>query len=318
MSSSPIPDGAVWWLPATGDLAPSTGFSRLPAELRLKVWKCAVEPRLVLLNDLVNRPLSQRLPGVTQVNAEARYESRAGYEEIGRGSYFDFANDILLCDFDFDRQTAHNVLEDMAPRVERAVFWDCIPDDRVCEPHAYAEYLDIFYRQSYFGEILFSELWFPNVKELWLVKVADVDEGWRVRPKGPVPFRERIEYMAKEFRYWVDERIIEMAPLDWNDPDTRLVLNDGSCARGDCRRLNHGRDHIVSKVNFLDGEFREINDGREWIRIQPPPPNNQRESNSAKLNRLRWLMAERIMTLLLRNEWPTSDDGEILVNRKNH
>lgn len=319
MALSPVLDGDVWWLPMTGDLAPSSRFAQLPAELRLRIWNCAVEPRVVPLNEIVHKPLSHRLPAVTQVNVEARHECREVYEKVGRGSYFDFTNDILLCDFEFENQTADSVLENMAPRVQRAVFWDCIPDDRICGPADYAEYLSIFYRQSYFGEIFFNELWFPNVKELWLVKVADIDEGWKVRPGTAMPFRERHKYMAKEFRYWVDEHIIEIAPLDWDAPDTQTVLNEGTCARGDCRTLNSGREHIISKVNFLDGEYRETDDGREWARVQPPKNETDdkgaSESKQARLNRLRWLVVERTLTLLLRCEWPTSDEGEILVGR---
>ena len=73
-------------------------FSHLPPELRLKIWSCAVEPRIILLNDLTQSLRSYPLPIVTQLNAEARTECRRGYELVGRGSYVHFSRDILVCD----------------------------------------------------------------------------------------------------------------------------------------------------------------------------------------------------------------------------
>lgn len=288
-------------------------FTLLPPELRLKVWNCAVEPRIVPLVDLVHSPRSHPLPGVTQLNAEARNEIRAGYEPVGRGSYFDFANDVLLCDYEFAEQTAHSVLENMAPQAERVLFWDCIPDDRFCRPDEYDDYLSHFYRQSRFGEILFDEFWFPNVKELWFIKVGDVDERWQVMPKGKAVLEDRLQHMAREFRYWVNENIIEMTELRLDEPEHRIIFREGRCERANCRELNGGRDHIISKVNFMDGKYEAASDGKKWIRINPATEDERfiekmGRTSPAIVSRLRWLLVERTLTFLLRRE-PSAEDG---------
>ena len=107
----------------------SSGFRRLPAELRLKIWSCAVEPRIVILHDLVHQEKSYPIPPVTQLNHEARSETREGYEPIGQGSHFNFSRDILVCDPNISDLSPDKPLEDLAPRIQRLVFWDCFPDD---------------------------------------------------------------------------------------------------------------------------------------------------------------------------------------------
>lgn len=310
-------------------------FTLLPPELRLKVWNCATEPRVISLVDLVNHAKAYPLLSVTQLNTESRYESRVGYEPVGQGSYLDFSKDILLCDYNFTEQTAHSLLENIAPRMQRVIFWDCIPDERFCRPDEYSDYLSTFYRQSHFGEISFDKFWFPNVKELWFVKVGDVDERWMVKPqrKAQAPYNEQLSQMAREFRYWVDENIIEMSQLDLNESESRMVFREGRCARANCRELNNKRDHIISKVNFMDGTYVAPNDGRIWSRIESPAPGEidpfmtgefilegqdlaerRAKMSPRTVERLRWMLVERALTLPLRCDWPTD---EVEVRRGN-
>ncbi|KAF4964656.1 hypothetical protein FSARC_7452 [Fusarium sarcochroum] len=247
-----------------------TDFASLPAELRLKIWSQANEPRVVLYGDLVQKSRSYPLPTVTQLNAESRDETRLGYEPIGHGSYFDFSRDILVCDHKISDQASDQYLEDLAPRIRRLAFWDCFPDDgRVDGPYHYSVYLSACYRQRDFGKIEFDRFWFPNLDDLWIVKVGEIDPAWMVHVNMKAPYEDRLQQLAKQFRYWVDENIIEMAPLDLNDPESQAVLNEGRCGKEDCHELNRGRSKMVSKVTFIDGIYKAPDDGQKWVRILP-------------------------------------------------
>lgn len=270
---------------------PNSKFALLPAELRLKIWVCAAEPRVVILDDLVHRERAYPLPAVTQLNAESRAESRGGYESAGRGSYVDFSRDIVVCDASISDQKegGARTLEALAPRVRRLAFWDCFPDDgRVDGLPLYSAYLAACYNNNHnpqyqqtgqgqegageegaepgvaVGRVAFDRLWFPNLEDLWIVKVGEVDRSWELGPVAvdrSVPTDVRARRTARQFRYWVDDGVVEMASLDLDEPETKAVLRHGRCGKPDCRELNRGRPTMVSKVVFMDGRYGDSGDG---------------------------------------------------------
>ncbi|KAF5663263.1 hypothetical protein FCIRC_11219 [Fusarium circinatum] len=283
----------------------TTDFNSLPTELRLKIWSRASEPRIVLYGDLVQKSRSYPLPTVTQLTAESRDETRVGYEPIGNGSYFDFSRDILLCDHRISDQVTDQYLDGLAPRIRRLVFWDCFPDDgRVEGPYHYSVYLSACYRQPDFGKIEFDRFWFPNVEDMWIVKVGEIDPAWMVHVNPELPYRGRLQQLAKQFRFWVDENIIEMAPLDLSEPESQAVLKDGRCGKEDCHELNRHRSIMLSKVAFLEGRYRAPDDGQKWIRITSWQAG---EEKVVYENRMRWVVVERILTFdLQRDGWSES------------
>ncbi|EEU47453.1 uncharacterized protein NECHADRAFT_36394, partial [Fusarium vanettenii 77-13-4] len=293
-------------------------FGSLPTELRLKIWSRANEPRIVLYGDLVQKDGSYPLPSVTQLNAEAREETRIGYEPIGHGSYFDFSRDILVCDHKISDQATDSYLEDLAPRIRRLAFWDCFPDDgRVDGPYHYSVYLSACYRQRDFGKIEFDRFWFPNLDDLWIVKVGEIDPAWMIHMDANAPYEDRLRDLAKQFRYWVDENIIEMAPLDLDDPESQAVLNEGRCGKEDCHELNKGRSKMVSKVVFLDGKYKAPDDDLKWVRILPWHVDEDKvKENRTCENRMRWVLVERILTFDLQWEGWSESGWEVRRHRR--
>lgn len=281
-----------------------TTFAELPTELRLKIWSCAVEPRVVVLDDLVQHNKSYPLPSVTQLNSEARTETRQGYESVGRGSCFHFSRDILVCDPNISDQRPNVPLEELALRVQRLAFWDCFPDDgRIDGLFHYSAYLAACYPSGQSGKIEFDKFWFPNLRDLWIVKVGEVDRSWMIGVDKDMPYEVRLQKTARQFRYWVDEDIIEIAPLDLNEPETKLVLREGRCGKVDCQKLNRGRQIMVSKVVFLDGKYnREEGKAQKWKRIWPWSTSVEQGSTETdtSANRMRWIIVERILTFSLR------------------
>lgn len=280
-------------------------FAELPTELRLKIWSCAVEPRVVVLDDLVQHNKSYPLPSVTQLNTEARTEARQGYESVGRGSYFHFSRDILVCDPNISDQRPNVPLEELALRVQRLAFWDCFPDDgRIDGLFHYSAYLAACYPSGHSGKIEFDKFWFPNLRDLWIVKVGEVDRSWMIGMDKDMPYEVRLQKTARQFRYWVDEDVIEIAPLDLNEPETKLVLREGRCGKVDCQKLNQGRQIMVSKVVFLDGRYtkREKDKAHKWKRIWPWSTSIEQGNTETdtSANRMRWIIVERILTFSLR------------------
>ncbi|KAK5991050.1 hypothetical protein PT974_09326 [Cladobotryum mycophilum] len=293
-----------------------SGFNHLPAELRLKIWSCAVEPRIVILDDLVQKPKAYPIPVVTQLNAEARIETRDGYEPVGRGSHIDFSRDILVCDPNISDQSSNASLEELAPQVQRLAFWDCFPDDgRIDGPGHYSAYLARRYPQQDFGRVEFDKFWFPNLKDLWIVKIGEVDRSWMVGIDQNLPYDVRLRKTARQFRYWIDENIVEIAPLDLDEPEMKAVLREGRCGKEDCQTLNHGRSKMVSKIIFMDGEYRKIEGSEGWQRIMPwsTKPAKATEKDTSE-NRMRWIIVERILTFSLR--WEGSDEQEATSTRR--
>ncbi|KAG9254241.1 uncharacterized protein F5Z01DRAFT_122709 [Emericellopsis atlantica] len=288
-------------------------FTYLPPELRLRIYNCAIEPRLLLLNDLVDVECAHPLPAVTQVNSEARIEARGGYERVGKGSYFNFARDILVCDYRIaDRTTFDSVAEDIASRAERVVFWDCVPDEqRIALPKHYFDYVSQWCDQDVDGRVTLDRFWFPNVKEFWSVKVGDVARSWHVNFDKSAPCSERIQQAAREYRYWVDANVVEVATLDLSqDAMSRLVLREGRCDNDNCQRYNVGRTHILSKVNFMDGDYCPPDDGREWYHVRLSEETRcEVDGCRAAAARLRWSLVERSFTFFLRWDWPMDMAG---------
>ncbi|KAJ6443867.1 centromere kinetochore component CENP-T domain-containing protein [Purpureocillium lavendulum] len=329
-------------------------FALLPAELRLKIWACAVEPRVVILDDLVHKARAYPMPAVTQLNVEARAESRRGYEAAGRGSHVDFSRDIFVCDPNISDQRGssgdsdsdvdadadgYGPLEALAPRVRRLAFWDCFPDDgRVDGPFPYSAYLAACYPQESLGKVAFDKLWFPNLRDLWIVKVGEVDGSWKLGVDRSVPCEVRARRTARQFRYWVDDDVVEiaLAPLDLDEPETKTVLRHGRCGKADCRELNRGRPTMVSKTvitftvipitnifhifiiivnngDSIDIDIGiDINGSTGWRRIRPwstAAADGGAHKDTAE-NRMRWIIVERILTFSLRWEGPSdAEDG---------
>jgi hypothetical protein len=227
----------------------------------------------------------------------------------------DFSSDILVCDHKISDQATDQYLEELAPRVRRLAFWDCFPDDgRVSGPHLYSVYVSACYRQRDFGKIEFDRFWFPNLDDLWIVKVGEIDPAWMVHVNMKAPYEVRLQELAKQFRYWVDANIIEMAPLDLKDPESQAVLNEGRCGKEDCHELNKGRSKMVSKVTFLDGKYKAPDDDLNWVRIHPWQVNEGDKENRVHENRMRWVLVERILTFDLRWEG-SSEPGQRRRNR---
>lgn len=291
----------------------ATTFTDLPSEMRHKIWSCAVEPRVVILDDLFQQEKSYPLPSVTQLNAEARAESRQGYEAVGRGSFFHFSRDILVCDANISDQRSNIPLEDLALRVERLAFWDCFPDDgRIDGLYHYSSFLAACHPRCQKGRIEFDKVWFPNLRELWVIKIGGVDRSWMVSEEKHMPYEARLQKMARQFRYWVDDDTIEMAPLDLNEAETKMILREGRCGKVDCQKLNLGRQRMVSKVVFKDGKYSNESDreGKHsaWKRVRPWSTAVEQGSTEAETcaNRMRWIIVERILKFSLR--WDDADD----------
>jgi hypothetical protein len=196
-------------------------------------------------------------------------------------------------------------LEDLALRVRRLAFWDCFPDDgRIDGLCPYSAYLAACYPSGRHGKIELDRFWFPNLRDLWIIKVGEVDGSWMVGVDKDVPHEVRLRKTARQFRYWVDEDIIEIAPLELNEPDTKLILREGRCSTVDCQALNHGRQRMVSKVIFVDGKHADRQDDKasEWKRIWPWSPMADQGSTESDIsaNRMRWIIVERILTFSLR------------------
>ncbi|KAJ2979616.1 hypothetical protein NQ176_g3141 [Zarea fungicola] len=380
--SPPLTNLKLPWPPVVEPISTlARSFSRLPVELRLKIWFCAAEPRVIIIDDLIHIPKAYPLPSVAQVNREARFESRDGYEATGprRSSHVHFGRDIFVCDASITDTTSNKPLEALATRVERLAFWDCYPDDmRVELPFFYTAYLAA--SQAAAGATListgstwssgsgtsasslrlpavdFDKLWFPNLRDLWIVKVGGVNSAWLIdadveqdaikyeSPLAPrlacsnkvvlssfsVPptHHARSQQDARKFRYWVQENVVEMASLSLDEPDTRLVLQEGRCGRSDCHELNRGRPLLVSKVTFMEGRY---NPSKGWLRVAPwygfngssspstvaaSSPDAQdsddtRNSNARDCSResMRWIVVERILAISLCWESP-HDAGE--------
>lgn len=300
-----------------GSLARCASFATVPTEIQLKIWSHAVEPRIILLNDVLSVPQAYSLPGVTQVNVEARSECRAGYDVVGRGSYFHSLKDILVCDhFPLD-EASDDLLEDLAPRIQRLAFWDCIPDDgALANPWAYQQHLHHLYGRKTLGKIEVDKLWYPNLKELWIVKIGDVDPSWGIRRDRTASPAAQLRQLARQFRYWVDEGVVEMSTLDPNNSDTKLVLKEGRCRRGDCRELDRDRPMMVSRVLFMDGKYRNTGPSADrWVRIVPENTEAPSQVRQQTEWRMRWALAERMLVCSLR--WEGADDSEGAVNRRN-
>ncbi|KAK2597306.1 hypothetical protein QQS21_006080 [Conoideocrella luteorostrata] len=299
-----------------------TTFAELPPELRLKIWSCAVEPRVVVLDDLIQQKGPYPLPTVTQLNAEARTETRQGYEPVGNGSCFHFSRDILVCDPNISDHRSNMPLEDLALRVQRMAFWDCFPDDgRIDGLYHYSAYLAACYPSGHYGKIEFDKFWFPNLRDLWIIKVGEVDRSWMIGVDKDMPYEVRLQKTARQFRYWVDEDIIEIATLDLNEPETKMILREGRCGKADCQQLNLGRQRMVSKVAFMDGKYSADdgnNTARQWKRVRPWSTADEHSSTETdtSANRMRWIIVERILTFSLR--WDESEelDEESTKNRR--
>ncbi|KAG6003336.1 hypothetical protein E4U21_002113 [Claviceps maximensis] len=292
-----------------------TTFADLPEELRLRIWSCAVEPRVVILNDLVEQEKSYPLPSVTQLNAAARAETRQGYEAVGRGSYFHFSRDILVCDASISDQPSNVPWGDLALRAQRLAFWDCLPDDdRIDGLNHYSAYLAAYHPRSQRGRIDFDKVWFPNLRDLWIIKIGEVDRSWMVGLMDlSMPYEVRMQKMARQFRYWVDEDVVEMAPLDLNDAETKMILREGRCGMAeDCQNLNLGRQRMVSKIVFKDGKYNNEPEPGErhlaWKRLRPWPTNPDQGSTETDTHpdRMRWIIVERVLTFSLR--WDDADE----------
>ncbi|KAG5983142.1 hypothetical protein E4U55_000728 [Claviceps digitariae] len=297
-----------------------TTFADLPPELRLRIWACAVDPRVVIMDNLLQEEKSYPLPSVTQLNAEARANTRQGYEAAGLGSSFHFSRDILVCDATISGESSNVPLEELGLRVRRLAFWDCFPDDdRIYTPTRYSAYLELYYPSGQKGKIEFDKLWFPNLRDLWIIKIGEVDRSWMMNVDKDLPYEVRLQKMARQFRYWVDEDIIEIAPLDLNEAETKMILREGRCGVVNCQELNFGRQRIVSKIVFKDGKYNnEPEPGEEhvaWKLVHPwstavdqTAVDQGSTETETHANSIRWIFVERALKFSLR--WADADDVE--------
>lgn len=247
-------------------------LERLPPELRIKIWSCATEPRVIRLDDLIQTPKAYPLPPVTQVNYEARKEIRPGYQHITSGSYVDLSRDILVCDcsMTFPYRDSNPFVEELSMKVEKFVYWDCFPDDGpATTPEGYAKWMSDVYRFETPGKLPFRRTLFPNVKELWIVKIGRIDPAWEVRYDLDACYEEKLQATARKFRYWVKDNVIEMADMAMDDPNLPLILRDGRCSQKECDIYNKGLHRIVSKVTFMEGNYREDADEEVWTPVTP-------------------------------------------------
>lgn len=257
-------------------------------------------------HDVVHKTKSYPIPPVTQLNAEARTESRRGYEAVGRGSHLHFSRDFLVCDATLCDMRASRPLEELAPRVRRLAFWDCFPDGRVDALQHYSAYLAACSPHEGPGPVEFDKLWFPNLEQLWIVKVGEVDRSWNVAVDKRMSREMQAKKTARQFRYWIDGGIVEMAALDLDEPVTKAVLREGRCGWADCRELNQGRPMTVSKVTFMDGPYRDRRAGEvaQWTRIQLRDAGT--DEGRVK-DRMQWILVERTLTFSLRWEGSGED-----------
>ncbi|KAM3506849.1 hypothetical protein MY11210_007398 [Beauveria gryllotalpidicola] len=297
----------------------------------------------------------------TTVNREARLESRKGYEAVGpaQSSHVHFGRDIFVCDASITEATSNAPLESLATRVERLTFWDCFPDDKRVElPYFYSTYLAASQAAasaammsagsvpsssgmavSSIGSRLpavdFDKLWFPKLRDLWIVKVAGVNRAWLIDAEAasakatttgatlhcpssvPLSQHPQSRQTARKFRYWVQDNVVEMASLSLDDPDTRLVLREGRCGKPDCHELNRGRPILLSKVTFMEGKYHP---SQGWLRIAPwdgrkpsgtsasgssvyvkdVAGDNDAQARDCSRDSMRWVVVERILTFSLR------------------
>lgn len=296
--------------PTSRSHAPTTTFASLPPELRIEIWRHAVEPQLAFIHEIIETPRAYALPSVAQLNTEARRECLPGYERVQQGPYFQFDRDIFICDHKFVDQLYNDFFDTLALRVQRLALWDCVPDDyHVADPSSYQEKLHDCFGRRISEMIDFGKLWFSNLKELWIVKIGDIDPAWGVKRDLAATRDEQLRQLARQFRYWVREGIIEMAPLDPKEPDTKFLLDHGRCREETCRELNHSRPIMVSRVVFMDSLYEDRSpDIVKWTRIAPQTSEEEDDEEAAEKSRMRWALVERMLMFSLR--WDISGDSD--------
>lgn len=279
-----------------------------------------------------------------------------------------FNKDIVVCDSRITEAISNEPLEALATRVERLAFWDCYPDDtRIERPYFYSTYLAACQAAASAAMIAagsihtpagaapspssprlpavdFDKLWFPNLRDLWIVKVGGVSSTWLIdtdleedsyacEAASPAGFpgsgtsHETFAQLAqsrrtaRKFRYWVKDNVVEMAVLSLDDPDTRLVLHEGRCYRPDCKEINRGRPLLISKVTFMDGPYQP---SEGWMRILLWDENSTgpgsgstagqhssgadtgTKTKNSPRDSMRWIVVERTLTFSLR--WESSNE----------
>jgi hypothetical protein len=292
--------------------APTTTFASLPAELRIEIWRHAIEPQLAFIHDIIERPRAYSLPGVAQLNAEARRECLPCYERVEQGPYFQFDRDIFICDHKFVDQLYNDFFDILALRVQRLALWDCVPDDyHVADPSSYQEKLHDCFGLRISERIDFGKLWFSNLKELWIVKIGDVDPAWGVKRDANASRDDQLRQLARQFRYWVREGIIEMTPLNLEESDTKFLLDHGRCREETCQELNRSRPMMVSQVLFMDSLYKDRSpDTTKWTRIAPRSNEADEDDEITETSRMRWALVERMIMFSLRWDISGDDDGD--------
>lgn len=292
---------------------PAVTFASLPPEIRNQIWHHVVEPKLAFLHDITDQPGAYSLPSATQVNKESRAICSPGYDRVGQGPYFQFANDIFICDHQIVDQPSNDFFDALTLRVQRLALWDCLDDDSMMElPSSYEGHLQDCFGRKISEMIEFDKLWFSNLKELWIVKIGDVDPAWGVKRDKNTPRAAQIRQLARQFRYWVKDGIIEMSQLDPTEPSTKFLLDHGRCREDHCRESNNERPMIVSRVLFMDSPYKErVRDNTEWVRIAPRTTEDQEndEDGAAERRRMRWALVERMLMFWLRWDIQSDDDG---------
>lgn len=281
-------------------------FATLPPEIRIQIWQSTLQPELVFLHEVLKQPRKFALPPVTQVNRQSRHECRSFYERVGHGPYFQFPKDIFICDPSIAEEPSNDSLDSIALQVQRLAFWDCFPDEfAVACPARCEDSLWSSIGRKIAQPIDFNNLWFPNLKELWVVKIGDVDQSWGIQRDRSASRQVQFQQLARQFRYWVKEGVLEMAPLDLNESDTKYLLQNGRCREDKCRQVNHLRPMMVSRVTFEDSPYadRNVDGSKQWTVIEPRKNRNGEFDGDveAEARRMRWALVERVLFFMLRS-----------------
>ncbi|KAK0387844.1 hypothetical protein NLU13_4089 [Sarocladium strictum] len=287
---------------------------RLPPEIRLQIWHCSLQPELIFIHDVLQRPQNFILPTVTQINRESRHECKSVFDRVGQGPYFQFPRDIFVCDPSVAEEPPNEFLDTLGLRIQRLAYWDCFPDESaVACPSRLEDSLWNILGRKIAEPIDFDNLRFPNLKELWVIKIGDVDGSWGVIRDRNACRELQFRQLAQQFRYWVKEGILEAAPLDFTDPDTRYLLKNGRCRETICREANHLRPMMVSRVLLMDQPYKQRtpNEATNWVRVEPRKGlvGELQADVEAEARRKRWGLVERVLFFPLRSDCMGSTDN---------
>ncbi|KAL2210230.1 hypothetical protein CC79DRAFT_1365628 [Sarocladium strictum] len=269
------------------------------------IWQSAIQPRLVFLKELSTRPEDFALPAVARVDRESKRICEPSFDRIPSGPCLQFSKDIFVCDPTIADHKPGKIIEELAPHVQRLALWDCLQDEPVMDSAArYEDSLWHTFGRRIAEPLDFSKLWFPALRDLWVIKIEDVDESWRIKRDKNASRQDQLRQLARQFRYWAKDNILEMAPLVIPDSDTKYLLREGHCSERHCRKSNSLRPMMVSRVMVMNTPYggRRSTESDQWVRIEPRKSGDRQgqAETDAEARRLRWAMVERVLLFMLR------------------